>query len=76
MRLKILLKYISSEQDVQILLYQGSGQEEILFEGAASDVPWIYADMDLDNDSGDGEAIFSFINEKNESVIGIYIEEK
>ena len=76
MRLKILLKYISSEQDVQILLYRASGQEEILFEGAASDVPWTYADMDLDNDSGDGEAIFSFINEKNESVIGIYIEEK
>ena len=75
MKLKELLKVISYIQDVQILLSEGNGQEEILFEGMASDVPWTYADMPLDNDSDDGESTFAFVNEKGDAIIGIYVME-
>ena len=76
MKLKELLKVISFTQDVQILMYEGNGRDEILFEGMASDVPWTYADMPLDNDSGDGESTFAFVNEKGEAIIGIYVVEE
>ena len=76
MKLKELLKVISFMQDVQILLYEGDGQEEILFEGMASDVPWVYADRLLDNDSSDGESTFAFVNEKSQAIIGIYVMEE
>jgi hypothetical protein len=74
MKLKELLKVINSIQNVQILLYEGIGSQEILFEGMASDVPWTYADMQLDN-SGDGESTFAFVNEKGNAIIGIYVKE-
>ena len=76
MKLKELLKVISFTQDVQILIYEGDGQEEVLFEGMASDVPWTYADMQLDNESGDGESTFAFVNEKGQAIIGIYVMEE
>lgn len=75
MKLKELLKVIGFMQDVQILIYEGDGQEEILFEGMASNVPWTYADMLLDNDSG-GESTFAFVNEKDQAIIGIYVTEE
>lgn len=75
-KLKDLLKVVESIQDVQILIYEGYEQEEILFEGMASDVPWRYADMPLDNDSGDCESVFAFVNEKGNAVIGIYVMEE
>lgn len=74
MILKDILKVISYLQEVQILLYEGNGTDEILFEGPASDVPWTYADMKLDN-SGDGESTFAFVNEKGDAIIGIYVME-
>ena len=81
MKLKELLKVIDYMCDVQILAYHGInakmiGEEEVLFEGSVSDVPWTYADWALDNDSGDGEAVFTFINEKGEAIIGIYVVEE
>ena len=76
MKLKELLKVISFIQDVQILIYEGDGQEEVLFEGMASDVPWTYADMPLDNESGDGESTFAFVNEEGQAIIGIYVMEE
>lgn len=76
MKLKELLKVISSIQDVQILIYEGNDTEEILFEGCAMDVPWTYAEMLLDNDSGDGESTFAFVNEKGNAIIGIYVIEE
>ena len=42
----------------------------------ASDVPWTYADMLLDNESGDGESTFAFVNEKGQAIIGIYVMEE
>ena len=75
MILKDILKVISYLQEVQILLYEENGTEEVLFEGMASDVPWTYADMKLDNDSGDGESTFAFVNEKGDAIIGIYVKE-
>ena len=81
MKLKELLKIISDLCDVQILVYHGVNakminEEEILFEGNVRDVPWVYADWVLDNDSGDGEAIFTFVNDKGEAIIGIYVVEE
>lgn len=80
MKLKELLKVINYTCDVQILVYHYNekmvGKDEILFEGNASDVPWVYADWTLDNESGDGEAVFTFINEKGEPIIGIYVMEE
>ena len=79
MKLKELLKVISDLCDVQILVYHGDHmaiQEETLFEGNVLDVPWTYADWQLDNNSGDGEAVFTFVNEKGEAIIGIYIMEE
>jgi hypothetical protein len=49
--------------------------ETILFEGAAEDVPWRYAEMELDTDIN-GEAIYAFIpDDTNEAWIGIYVRE-
>ena len=76
MKLKDLLKIISFTQDVQILIYEGNGTEAVLFEGMVCDVPWRYAEMPLDNDSGDCESTFAFVNEKGEAVIGIYVMEE
>ena len=81
MKLKELLKVIGYMNNVQILVYHGVnakmvGEEEILFEGNVLDVPWVYADWALDNDSGDGEAVFTFVNEKGEAIIGIYVVEE
>lgn len=75
MILKDVLKIIYYLQDVQILINEGNGTDEILFEGPASDVPWTYADMKLDNNSGDGESTFAFVNEKGDAIIGIYVKE-
>lgn len=76
MKLKDVLKVISYLQDVQILVYKENNQDEILYEGNVLEVPWIYVDYVLDLVNGDGEAVFSFINEKNESIIGIYVIEE
>ena len=76
MKLKDVLKVISYLQDVQILVYKENNQDEILYEGNVLEVPWIYVDYVLDLVNGDGEAVFSFINEKNESIIGIYVMEE
>ena len=76
MKLKELLKTISYLQDVQILYYHGDASEEVLFEGSVLDVPWTYAEWPLDIDNGDGEAVFSFVNEKGEAIIGIYVVEE
>jgi hypothetical protein len=76
MKLKDVLKVISYLQDVQILVYKENNQDEILYEGNVLEVPWIYVDYVLDLVNGDGEAVFSFINGKNESIIGIYVMEE
>ena len=74
MILKDILKVIHYLQDVQILINEGNETDEILFEGPASEVPWTYADMKLDNGE-DGESTFAFVNEKGNAIIGIYVEE-
>jgi hypothetical protein len=76
MKLKELLKIVSSFQDVQILYYHKENSQEVLFEGNVLEVPWIYAEWVLDNICGDGESVFSFINEKGEPIIGIYVMEE
>ena len=78
MKLKELLKHISLDQKVQIAeFYTGlhNEGETILFEGTAEDVPWRYAEMELDTDIN-GEAIYAFIpDDTNEAWIGIYVRE-
>lgn len=76
MKLKELLKVISYLQDVQILIFRDGdvktkGTDEIVFEGSVLDVPWIYADCELD-----GEAVFTYIDEEGKAKIGIYIVEE
>ena len=81
MKLKELLKVISYLEEVQILIFRDGdaktkGTDEIVFDGSVFDVPWTYADCELDNNSGDDEAVFTFIDEKGNSKIGIYIVEE
>ena len=80
-KLKDALQVISYLSDVQILVFnegpkKGLGEDEILFEGNVRDVPWVYAERELDNDSVDGESIFAFVNEKGNAIIGIYVMEE
>ena len=80
-KLKDVLQVISDLCDVQILVFRqgdkkGLGEDEIFFEGNVRDVPWIYADWELDNDIEIGQAVFTFVNEKGEAIIGIYVLEE
>lgn len=73
MKLKEVLKHISLDQKVQLLIYETNNSEEILYEGEVWNLPWRYIELLLDTDNI-GEAIYAFVM-NNEAWIGIYLRE-
>ena len=76
MKLREVLKHIGFDQKVQILIDNSPKAHEVVFEGDAMDVPWVWAEYELDTDIN-GEAMFAFIpDDKNEAWLGIYVREE
>lgn len=54
MKLIEILRYISFDTDIQILSYDsGLEKEEVLYKETMFNIPWILADLELDNSNGE-----------------------
>lgn len=80
LKLKQVLPYIDSEIDIRIYdqVSVNGDQWEIVFEGPAYKVPWIYADRNLidacDNDRS--EAMCPYVDEKGQACLRITLADE
>ena len=80
LKLKQVLPYIDSGIDIRIYdqVSVNSDQWEIVFEGPAYKVPWIYADRNLidayDNDRS--EAMCPYVDEKEQACLRITLADE
>ena len=80
LKLKQILPYIDSGIDIRIYdqVSINGDQWEIVFEGPAYKVPWVYADRNLidacDNDKS--EAMCSYVDEKEQACLRITLADK
>ena len=80
LKLKQVLPYIDSEIDIRIYdqVSVNGDQWEIVFEGPAYKVPWIYADRNLINayDNDSSEAICPYVDEKGQACLRITLADE
>ena len=80
LKLKQVLPYIDSGIDIRIYdqVSVNGDQWEIVFEGPAYDVPWVYADRKLiETDDNEGsEAICPYVNEKGQTCLRITLADE
>ena len=80
LKLKQILPYIDSDIDIRIYdqVSVNGDQREIVFEGPAYKVPWIYADRSLidayDNDRS--EAMCPYVDEKGQACLRITLADE
>ena len=73
MKLKKILPHLYFLMPIQIIEYN-NGNEEILFEGLVDNIPWRFAELELDTDAN-GEAISIFQKEgQREPILNIYVK--
>ena len=72
MKLKELLPHLCFLMQVKIVEFNNNKDEEILFTGLVDDVPWRFADMELDTDDN-GEAIYIPTENDKEPILNIYV---
>lgn len=73
MKLKKILPHLFFLMPAQIIEYDGK-EEEILFEGLVDNIPWRFAELELDTDAN-GEAISILqIEGKQDPVLNIYVK--
>ena len=80
LKLKQVLPYIDSSIDIRIYdqVSVNGDQWEIVFEGPAYNVPWVYADRKLiEADDNEGsEAICPYVNEKGQTCLRITLADE
>ena len=80
LKLSQVLPYIDSGIDIRIYdqVSVTGGQWEIVFEGPAYGVPWIYADRNLiEADDNEGsEAICPYVDEKGQACLRITLADE
>ena len=80
LKLKQILPYIDSGIDIRIYdqVSVNGDQQEIVFEGPAYKVPWIYADRNLieADDNEDSEAICPYVDEKGQACLRITLADE
>ena len=80
LRLSQVLPYIDSGIDIRIYdqVSVNGDQWEIVFEGPAYKVPWIYTDRNLINayDNEGSEAICPYVNEKGQACLRITLADE
>ena len=80
LKLKQVLPYVDSNIDIRIYdqISVNGDQWEIVFEGPAYEVPWVYADRSLidayDNDGS--EAICPYVDKKGQACLRITLAEE
>ena len=80
LKLKQVLPYIDSGIDIRIYdqVSVNGDQWEIVFEGPAYEVPWIYADRNLiEADDNEGsEAMCPYVDKKEQACLRITLAEE
>ena len=80
LKLSQVLPYIDSGIDIRIYdqVSVNGDQWEIVFEGPAHKVPWIYADRNLidDYDNDSSEAMCPYVDEKGQACLRITLADE
>ena len=71
MKLKKFLKYISKFDYIKI--YSNEGEDDILYEGIISDIPWWVVDCKLAEDPRNDEPVHTWFHIKNNSYEGMLV---
>ena len=80
LKLKQVLPYIDSSIDIRIYdqVSVNGDQWEIVFEGSAYNVPWVYAErhfIEADDNEG-SEAMCPYVNEKGQTCLRITLADE